>query len=190
MLFIDRAETGDPAWRRMIRDGVILPLTTVLAAPADLEITPPIRAQAICRFVPEAAAVSGVSALWVWGAISGPLPRRIEVAVPRGANPSAPAAVPVHYRWHAVTDSEARRRATNSPFLAVITPAHAAVTALMRADHTVAIPAVYTALKLGVCSADEIGEVIAATARRTAGYTRLCSAWKEIRRLSRDIAPG
>ena len=57
---------GSAAWRVLLRDGVLVPVTDDVAVRAGTSVTPAVRAAALSARVPPRAVVVGTTALWVY----------------------------------------------------------------------------------------------------------------------------
>ena len=180
MLLVGPADIGATAWRRMVRDAALVPLTENLALPADGGFGDDanragLRAMALEWALTRHAAVTGLAALWVHGLVPGAVGWRIDVAVPRGQHPDPPlGATSRNWDWH--SDSAACEWADSVAGVAVASTAHASITALRRSDHALVIPAVSVAVRLGACSWETLDAALSGHSRRGPGYDRMVSA--------------
>lgn len=187
MLVITPDHVGTVAYARLVRDHAVQPLTTVAALPSDINTHAELKARALAWAVPRRGVVSGTAALWVHGCVPGALPRSIEIAVPRGANPDGPPHT-LGYQWSVVTDPVAILAAKSLGGVGVTSPAAACVAALRRDDHTLAIPATFEAISRRLCTARHIDAIVGSHSRRGRGYDRMMSAWREMRALVEPAA--
>lgn len=180
MVFLDADAVSAVAFARAVRDGVARALTVREALPADVAASAALRARACAWLVPTGAALSGVSALWIWGLVPGALPRDVEVSVIRGANPSCPAARAHGYRWRSVTDSRACTEAQTIGDVRVVSVEHAVVGALRRGELALALPAAMAALDQDPPLRERVETLIGSAPPRGEGALRLASAWKAL----------
>ena len=180
MLVVTPGYVGSVAYARLMRDQMVEPLTAGTALPRDVKAYHSLRAQALEWAVPRRGVLNGLAALWVHGCVPGPAPVHVEVAVPRGVNPDPPAHTGSH-QWSIVTEPVAVLSALGVGGVLVASPATACVAALRRDDHTLTIPAIFSAIQRGLCNASDVAAVVRTHSRRGRGYDRMMSAWREIR---------
>ena len=185
MFLVSPADIGSAAWRRMVQEATLIPLTEAAASPADHDLFGTgngagVRATTLAWALTRRAAVTGLAALWVHGLVPGAATWRIDVAVPRGWHPDPPACATLrNWDWH--SDSAACESATVLAEVPVADAAHAAITALRRADHALAIPALAVAVRQGACSWGDVGNALSKHSRRGPGYDRMISALLAVR---------
>ncbi|MCB2414072.1 hypothetical protein LGT39_14575 [Demequina sp. TTPB684] len=179
MLVVTTEDVGGAALARMRRDGVLTALTDDAGAahgPVPLSVA---RALSLRAWVPRRAAVTGLAALWVHGAMRGKLsPAVVEVVVPRGAHPDVPLGIP-RCRWSFCTNPGAYARAATIAGVRVVHPADAVASALRGASLEEAIPAVYSVVTLRLASTEELRGAVWAH-QGGAGSTRMRAAWQAV----------
>lgn len=150
MTLVYASDVGEPAWARMVRDGVVTPLTRGSGHAADALRSPALRAASVASWVPRRAALSGLAALWVYGwHARRPAPAAIEVAVERGSHPGTPPGVDAS-AWAFVTDQEAVRSSRVIGGVAVACVGQALGASLARAPLALAIEAAFWARAHGL----------------------------------------
>lgn len=171
-------DVGTAALARMVRDGTLAPAGHRTFFAADVPLTPGLRAHSFARCIVPGSALTGLTALWVYGYRNdGPPPYIVDVCVTRGNNPDAPLACRTH-GWRYVTDSHAARAAARLGGVPVVPPAAAAAGAFARDPWGEGVHAAVWALRHGAHTAD-VGEYLArlpSTARKAA----ILAAWATV----------
>jgi len=178
MLLVTREVVGPRDYARMVRAGILAPLTPTAALPADLSPTPQWRARAVRDLVPAHTVLSGLGGLWVHE--GGQCPDHLTVVGRRGLHRTvAPDAstgpTPMFHSGSAVTELAATIEG-----IRVATPARCAVDALRWDDHRRALPLVARSLRARRIDASEIRRIMASDSAVGAGYSRMKSAWQAL----------
>jgi hypothetical protein len=185
MVLVEAADVGVAAWRRMVREGVITPLTDTSGHARDIRGSSALRAMSVTHAVPQRASLTGLCALWIYGWNADAAgPALIEVTVPRGSHPDAPPGVDAS-RWSFVTDQIACRTAQLVGGVAVVLPAHAVAGALARAPLAWALESAWWALRVGLVDTATVNSALHATGR-TRSSARARSAWDALCAASGD----
>ena len=184
MLLIEPAAVGPGAYARMVRDGLVTPLSARWGHAADVPPSAPLRSAVLAHAVTTHGALSGLAALWVygWRGDFAP-PRETEVAVARGSHPDPPVTVPPG-TWRFVTETRARGSARLVGSVRVVAPPHAVAAALMRSPLGTAIPAAMWALTHRMVTEEAVRAALA-SGRRGAAARRGLAAWEAIGRALR-----
>lgn len=187
MVLVSERDIGRAAWGRMARDRTIVNLTDTTGLPADVAPTAALRALAISHWVPGRCAVTGASALWVWGFGPSECPVPLRTAVPRGRHPDPPPGHSPH-TWYWFTDSRGFALARPVAGVLVVTPQRAIVVALRLDRLELALPSAAAALRTGACTVRDVDRELLDQPRAISGRARQLSAWNALKRIIRE--PG
>ena len=176
MVLVLASDVGQLAWSRMIRDGVVAPLSRGSGHAADAERSSALRAASLASVVPRRATITGLAALWVHGwEGDAAAPLALEIAVPRGCHPGTPRGADAAH-WSFVTDQATCRTAIVVGGVLVADAPHAAASALARAPLAQAIAASVWALSLALID-PTTGHAAIRDCARGAASNRAHSAW-------------
>lgn len=176
MILVSPDDIGTPGYSRAVREGVLVPLTPVVAAPLDVPATQGLRALALSPLVPQGAVVTGLAGLWLDG-LAG-YPSTLDVLRRTGTH-RAPRRMQVRSRIRIHAGDPGPRPVRDISHVRCAHASRCAVDALRWGPLEQAISAVWTGMRSGAIDPSDVSTALAETppdrSRR-----RAQSAWNAI----------
>jgi len=171
-------EVGAVALARMLRDGVLAPLSPQHGMPLDIPVSPRARASSLAPVVPAHTVVSGLAGLWVH--CGGAAPSVVDLVGARGLHRAKPGADA--RGWTLVFHSGGAATGPRAEIggIVVACAERCAADALRWRDLGAAIEAVFLAVRAGLINPAAIGAVVTNDDPRGQGAARARYAWEAL----------